>query len=106
MPRPRLPAPGGKKTLRRAPFWTVDELCAAIAAVPAAWRAHVFVLMLTGLRWGEFVAADWRGLHLDTGKLAAWRNIPPGNHEATAPKGGAHAFVDLLPAVRRLFIVL
>ncbi len=101
-----MPAPGGKKTLRRVPFRTVDELCAAIAAVPAAWRAHVFVLMLTGLRWGEFVAVQWKDLNLDASKMTVCRSIPVGNHEPKAPKSGAQRVVDLLPPVQRLFMDL
>jgi integrase len=57
-------------------FRTVDELCKAIAAVPAAWRAHITVMMLTGLRWGEFVAIQWPDINLDAGKLTVCRSIP------------------------------
>ncbi len=101
-----IQAPGGKKSIPRVPFRTVDELCRSIAAVPAAWRRHIFVLMLTELRWGEFVAARWPDLNLDAGKLAVWRSTSVGTHEPIAPKDGGQRMVDLLPPVRRLFMDL
>jgi integrase len=59
-----------------------------IAATPAAWWRHIFVLMLTGLWWGEFVAAQWTDLNLDAGRLAVWGNIPAGTHESKTLRAG------------------
>lgn len=84
----------------------VDELCRAIAAVSTPWGRQVFLLMLTGLRWGEFVAVQWPNLNLDAGKLAVWRNIPAGTREPKAPKGGDQPTVELLPPVIRVFMDL
>jgi len=100
-PAAEVDPPADANALRgRVPFRSVEELCAAIAAVPHPWRPMRFVALLTGLRWGELTAWRWPDLHLENSKASVWQNIPVGELTPGSPKRRRSARGGLVPSGR------
>jgi len=90
----------------RRPLRTIslDDICRAIAAVPAAHRHVAFFAACTGLRWGEQAALLGSDLDLEIGVVKVTKQVPANLvGQVSEPKSLAgNRIVDLIPPVRDL----
>jgi len=96
-----LPAPPHREML----VPSVEEVCDVLGALPERWRPLAFVAALTGLRWGELGALEWRDLDLEQGKLHVRRALPANTREVGEPKSWAgRRTVDLFLCVVQILL--